>query len=461
MADTPTLTALNGAAATISFGAIEGLVADTSHTALSITGASLASGSESDGTLTLDTADQELVFTPAAGFTGSAVADVTVTDGDGVSVVQPIDLTSLVQASSPTPTFPTHTGGFAGGAHAGSETFSFFGVLLGYTVINSKSVSPGTTKTTTLNFDAENNQTGATIVTVSGDKTITQDFMGSDFSDQTSATIVTVNGNVTTTETYDGSWNRTGGTIVTVDGDQTITQNFTGSDWTQTSATIVKVSGGVTTTEIFDGDWNQTGGTIVTIDGDQTITQNFVGSGWTMANATIVKVDAGVTTTETFDGNWSQTGGTIVTVDGDQTTTQYFTGHWTLTGATIVTVNGDQTTTMNVDANWHTTSATIVTASGDKTDTQTFDGNWNQTGATIVVVNGAQTITQTYGASFSDFLGGTTDVTFSSGLLASQFTTYDSNGSTLSQADTDSNGVVRYFTYGQAGGDQTRSKSVV
>ena len=86
-----TLSTANGAAVSITNASIFALISNDYTGSASITAASLDPGSAGDGVLTIDTVDQTLVFTPAAGFAGLATATVTISDNYGGTVQQPIN----------------------------------------------------------------------------------------------------------------------------------------------------------------------------------------------------------------------------------------------------------------------------------------------------------------------------------------------------------------------------------
>jgi hypothetical protein len=344
----------------IAYSALAGLVSDITGGTLSVTGAALSAASTGDGTVSLDPTNNSVDFTPAAGFAGTAVVNVTVTDADGFQATQPVDFNVFVQASAPVVIPPNTTKTTINGNVTTIQTYSPTGTLISTETI---AVNGGTTQTQFFNASGQ----------------------------QTSASIQQVNGNVTQLQDFDGNWNQTSASITTNEGGgDSIVQNFDGS-WNQTGAVITTVNGGATTVQNFDPNWNQISATYTQVIGNLTELQDFNAS-WQQTGATLTfNLGGGVTEVQTFDAHWNQTSAQIITVSGDQTETQQYNASWVQTGATIVTVANGQTTTQTFDANWNQLGVTIDTpnAFGAGTDRfGTYGPTWSQMSETDTAANG-------------------------------------------------------------------------
>ncbi len=327
----PTVTAVNGATVAINDGPLAGLVTAPSGLSLSVIGAALAAGSAGAGTVSLDAATNVVDFTPAAGFAGTAVISVTVTDAIGLTVIQPVDVNVVVQASAPVVTPPNATTTTVNGNVTTIQTFSPTGTL-----ISTETITVNGTTTQTQYFNATGTQTSATIQQVNGAFTQVQNFDGN--WNQLNASITnTEGGGNSVVQNFDGSWNQTGAVVTTVNGSKTQVQTFNAS-WVQLSATITTVNGAVTQTQNFDGNWNQTSANLTTTLASGAVqSQNFNAS-WQQTSASITShPSANQTQVQNFNASWQQTSATITTVAGGQTTTQSFNGSWTFQGATIDT----------------------------------------------------------------------------------------------------------------------------
>ncbi len=335
---TPTVTATNGAQASFAESALTGLITNDYTGALTILSASLDAAFAGAGTLSINSANQTVVFTPAAGFAGVATGTVTISDNNGGSVSQPIDFNVVVQASAPVVTAPNTTTTTVNGNVTTIQTFSPTGAL-----ISTETISVNGAKTQTQYFNAAGTQTAATITQVNGAFTQVQNFDGN--WNQLNASITnTEGGGNSVVQNFDGSWNQTGAVVTTVNGSKTQVQTFNAS-WVQLSATITTVNGAVTQTQTFDGNWNQTS-----------------------ANLTTTLTD-GAVQSQNFNASWQQTSATIATVANGQTTTQSFNGSWTFLGATI-------------DAPF--TSGALT----DQLDT--YGATWNQLSEVDTAANGGQ-----------------------------------------------------------------------
>ena len=390
-----TAAATNGAAAAIAYGAVSGAVTDIIATALSVTGAAMAAGSSSAGTVSLNGTNQTVVFTPAAGFAGTAVVNVTVTDGDGLSVVQPVDVNVVVQASAPVVTPTNTTSTTVNGNVTTIQTFSPTGTL-----ISTETITVNGTKTQTEDFNAAGTQTAATITQVNGAFTQVQNFDGN--WNQLNASITdTEGGGNSVVQNFDGSWNQTGAVVTTVNGSKTQVQTFNPS-WVQLSATITTVNGAVTQTQNFDGNWNQTSANLTyALAGGGVKSQNFDGD-WQQTSASITSHPAAnQTQVQIFNASWQQTSATVATVANGQTTTQSFNGSWVFQGATIDTPNPDA-------------------ALSDRLDT--YGANWNPLTEVDTFLNGGQSYftygTSGGGQSFTAAAGHSTTFIFTPGEIA-------------------------------------------
>jgi hypothetical protein len=356
----PVVTAINGASVSVTYASLINLVTDPSRTVVNVTAAALDSGSLGAGTVSLDATNQAVDFTPAAGFAGTAVIDVTLSDATGLSVVQPLDVDVEVEASAPVVVLPDTTTTNVSGNVTTITTYTPTGALVSTEVIT---VNGGQTVSVFTNAVGVRYQ--ATIQTVTGNETEFQNFDGN-WNQQSASITFNEGGGDSVVQNFDSSWNQTGAVVTTVNGFGTIVQNFSPS-WVQTSATITRVNGELTETQNFDANWNQTS-----------------------ANLTF-KLENGTVESQNFDGDWNQTSATYTTVNDDQTQTQDYDASWVQTGATIVTVSGGQTTTQTFDANWNQTGVTIDTPNAtssllDRFDT--YNGQWQQTGETDTALNG-------------------------------------------------------------------------
>ena len=356
-------TAVNGARTVVSDSLIAGAVIDITSNALTVTGASLSAASVGAGGVSLDNVKQAVTFTPAAGFAGTAVVNVTVTDGNGVTVQQAVNINVVVQASAPVVTPPNTVTTTVSGNFTTLRTVSPTGTLISTETIL---VTGGTTQTQY--FNAAGAQTAATISQVTGNVTELQTFDGA--WRQQSATITTDNGGGdSVVQSFDGAWTQTGATVTTVTGATTIVQTFNPS-WAQQSATVTTVNGAVTETQNFDAHWNQTSANLTTTLGGGVVeSQNFNAS-WVQTGATLTShPSANQTEVQTFNAAWQQTGATLATVANGQTTTQSFNGSWLFQGATIDTPNPDA-------------------ALSDRLDT--YGANWNPLSEVDTLLNGGQ-----------------------------------------------------------------------
>ncbi len=388
----PNFSAANGATVTIPFSSLTSLVSNDDPADLSIVSAAL--NNSAAGSIAVSQANSDIVFTPAAGYSGSAAVQVTIGDAVGNSVVQPLELNVVVQASAPVVVQPNTTTTTVNGNVTTIQTFSPAGALISTETI---AVNDGVTQSQY--FNASGAQYQATIQTVAGNETQFQTFDG-DWNQQSASITFNEGGGDTVVQNFNGSWVQTGAVVTTVNGASTIVQNFSPS-WVQTSATITTVSGNLTETQNFDANWNQT--------------------------SAILSFNLGGGTVETqyFDAHWNQTSATYTTVRSDQTETQDFNANWVQTGATIVTLSGGQTTTQIFDANWNQLSATIDTPNPttgllDRFDT--YNGQWQQTGETDTALNGGVSYyvngTPGGGQSFTASTAHSTTFIFTPGSLA-------------------------------------------
>ena len=392
----PTLTVVNGGEVTIGFGEVAPLITYTSPDVFGLVGESMAAGFTGAGTISFDAADNAIDFIPAAGYAGSAVADLTFTDGTS-TITQLVDIGVVVEASPPMVVPLDTTVTTSGGGLVTTKTYAPGGALVG--VETSQAHVGGYTE---VDFTDASGYEYASELHSGGD-------------------------GFTEVERFDGDGNFTGATLQQVTPGQTVIQTQD-ANRKLTSESVTQVSGAVTQTQVFTGAWVQTSANITTaLGGAASLSQDFNGA-WTMTGATYTtQPSAGVTIVQTFDGGWSQTGATITTVVGSQVTEQTFDAAWTQTGATVTTYDGAVTETQVFNGGWTQTGATLVTVSGDQTTTQTFDGSWTQTGATIATTVG-------------------------SGGVASRLDTYNAAWVLKSESDTGANGGVSYYAYGQAGG---------
>ena len=392
---TPTFSAVNGAAASITDASLFGLITNDYMGTAVITAASLDAGSAGAGTLAVDAVDQTLVFTPAAGFAGLATATVTINDNYGGTVNQAVDFNVVVQASAPVVVAPNTTQTTVNGNVTTIQTFSPTGALISTETI---AVNGGTTQTQY--FNAAGAQTSAQIKQVNGAITQVQNFDGS--WNQLNASITNdLGGGDSIVQNFDGSWTQTGAVITTVSGSTTQVQNFNAS-WVQQSATITTVNGAVTQTQNFDGSWNQTSANLTTnLGGGVVESQNFNAS-WVQTSASITShPSANQTEIQSFDASWRQTSATIATVANGQTTTQSFNGAWVFQGATIDTPNPDA-------------------ALSDRLNT--YGPDWNALTEVDTFLNGGQSYftygTSGGGQSFTAAAGHSTTFIFTPGQIA-------------------------------------------
>jgi hypothetical protein len=343
----PRATSLDGAAVEVNDAAIIAPITDPNASPLSVTAVSIDANSAGAGEAHLDPADQTVVFNPSAGFAGTAVLDVTVSDGFGLTTVQTVDIdVQVVASANPAPT------------PAPAPTFAH---VLQYTNAGGATVHQ--------DFDANWVMQDAWIRSVSGGMTTFQNFDGN--WRQLNSTITVASGGRTSYQVFnDGNWVLTSSSITTkVNANETVVQNCDNGTWTQTSATITTHwSDGGTAVQSFDGNWNQTSVTLTRdIANGGVITQTFDG-GWNQVTMTyLTHPGAGVTDVQYFDAGGAQTGAAITTVAGDQTTVQYFDGAWVQTSATILTTPGDGASRLDsFDAGWAQTSEVYTAANGSK-----------------------------------------------------------------------------------------------
>ncbi len=329
----PVLTATNGASVSESYASLINLVTDPSRTVVSVTAAALDAGSVGAGTVSLDATNQSVDFTPAAGFEGTAVIDVTLADATGLSVVQPLDVNVVVQASPPVVVLPDTTTTSVNGNVTTIKTYTPDGALVSTEVIT---VNGG--QTVSIYTNAQGTRYEATIQTVTGNETQFQTFDGN-WNQQSASITFDYGGGDTVVQNFDGSWNQTGAVLTTVNGNVTVVQNFY-ANWAQKSATITTVNGAATETQNFDNSWNQISANITTnLAGGEVESQNY-DANWRQVSATLTtQPSADQTEVQTFDGSWQQDAATITTVANGQTTTQSFDGNWVQITATIDTPN--------------------------------------------------------------------------------------------------------------------------
>ena len=330
---TQTLSAVNGAAASITDATLFGLITNDYTGTLSVTAASLDAASAGAGTLTIDQANQKVVFTPAAGFAGTATGTATLSDGYGASVKQALAYNVVVQASAPVVAAANTTSTWVSGNVTGIQTFSAAGALISTEVITTYPTSTVTTYS-----DASGTPYASTIQTVyPGGITEVQNFDGAWRQLNATMTFQLANGG-SEVQTFDGSFNMTGATITNVYGASTVVQNFD-ANFVQLSATITQVYGNVTETQNFGASWVQTSSNLTTTYADGSVESQNFDANWVQTSATITtQPSAGQTIVQYFDANWNHTSATIVWVNGGQTTTQYDDAIWNMLSATVDTV---------------------------------------------------------------------------------------------------------------------------
>lgn len=305
----PTLTVVNGGEVTIGFGEVAPLITYTSPDVFALVGESMAAGFTGAGTISFDAADNAIDFIPAAGYAGSAVADLTFTDGTS-TITQLVDIDVVVEASPPIVVPLDTTVTTSGGGLVTTKTYAPGGALV--EVETSQAHVGGYTE---VDFTDASGYEFASELHSGGD-------------------------GFTEVERFDGDGNFTGATLQQVTPGQTVIQTQD-ANRKLTSESVTQVSGAVTQIQVFTGAWVQTSANITTaLGGAASLSQDFNGA-WTMTGATYTtQPSAGVTIVQTFDGGWSQTGATITTVVGSQVTEQTFDAAWTQTGATIATTVG-------------------------------------------------------------------------------------------------------------------------
>ena len=379
----PTLSAINGAAASITDAALFGLITNDYIGALSVTTASLDAASTGAGTLTVDQVNHKVVFTPAAGFVGPATGTATISDGYGGSVNQALAYNVVVQASAPVVAAANTTSTSVSGNVTVIQTFSPTGALITTEVITTY---PNSTVTTW--SDAAGAAYASTIQTVyPGGVTELQNFDGAWH--QLNATITFQFGNGgSEVQSFDGSFNMTGATVTNVYGASSVVQNFN-ANWVQLSATVTQAFGNITETQNFGASWVQTSSNLTTTFAD------------------------GSVESQNFDANWIQTSATTTThPNAGESIIQYFDAGWNHTSTTFVWVNGNQTTTQYDDANWNMLNATVdtvFTAGALADQLVTYGPAWTRLGEVDTATNGGKSYF-TYGTT-----GGGQNVTAASG----------------------------------------------
>jgi hypothetical protein len=345
----PTVTATNGGTASYSATSLANVITNDYLGDLTIAAATLASPAA--GSLTLDTVNQAVVFTPAAGFAGSTTAALTVSDGNGGSVVQTININVVVQASAPVVTLPNTVTTTVNGNVTTITTRSPTGVL-----ISTETITVNGAQTVSQFFNAAGAQTAATIQQAQG-------------------------GGVTQVQNFDGSWNQLNASITHDNGGGNSVVQYFDATWNQTSGVITTVNGATTEVQNFDPNWNQTSATLTQVNGNMTETQHFNAS-WVQTSANLsFNLGGGTIESQNFDANWVQTSASITThPSANQTTVQNFNASWVQTSASTTTLANGQTTTQQFDATWNQLSVTIDTpnAFGAGSDRfQTLDAHWN------------------------------------------------------------------------------------
>jgi autotransporter passenger strand-loop-strand repeat protein len=396
-----TLTAVDGAPASVSYASLTGLLA-SGATGLLVQSATLAAGSAGAGIFSLDTAHQVLDFTPAAGFAGTATATVTVKDQNNVlyGVTLPIDV--VVRATPTSVASPSGTIIQTGASSTTTSTYSPSGALI--------STEAAYTNGVTLFTDGSGTRYAATITSaLNGGGSEIQNFDGT--WDQQSASITwPEGGGLTIEQSFNAAWGQTSATATTVNGNVTIIQTFD-ANWNQRSAERIDVEAGYTQTQYFDANWNQTSASLS------------------------FNLGGGAVKTQYFDANWNQTSATLTThPSAGQTEIQTFNAAWVQTSAQIITTGGGQTTTQYFDANWNQLRVTddLTLTSGAFTDRfLSFDGSWNLLSEVDTQTNGAQDYV-TYaqaggGQTLAASTGHSTTFVFTPGTL---------NGDTLSGLNT-------------------------
>jgi hypothetical protein len=340
----PVTTATNGATASFAATRLASLITNDYLGELSITSATLDPSSTGDGTVSFNAATDTASFTPAAGFAGTTVIDLNVSDGIGGSVVQAWDVNVVVQASAPVVVAPNTTTTSVNGNVTTLTTYSPTGALI------STEVTSVTANETVSTFsDATGTRYAATITqTLGGGETEVQNFNGT-WQQQTASLTWNQGGGNSEVQNFDGSWNMTSAVVTTVSGATTIVQNFD-SHWNQTSATYTIINGDVTETQHFDAHWTQTSANLTIALANGAVESQDFNANWQQTDATLTThPSANVTEIQTFDANWVQTGASEITVNGTQTTTQTFDANWNMTGATISNALNSSTITTKLD----------------------------------------------------------------------------------------------------------------